>query len=69
MLVDGKWMENWQPVLKADEQGASRARFRVFATGSPRMAAPDRRGRTVSKPSPVDIVYTSRSFAHGPAGR
>ncbi len=21
MLVDGKWMENWQPVQKADEQG------------------------------------------------
>ncbi len=21
MLVDGKWMENWQPVQKADEKG------------------------------------------------
>lgn len=21
MLVNGKWVENWQPVQKADEQG------------------------------------------------
>ncbi|CAM5336177.1 hypothetical protein ATER59S_00047 [Aquamicrobium terrae] len=35
MLVDGKWIENWQPVQKADEKGRfvrQVSSFRTFVT-------------------------------------
>ena len=43
MLVDGKWVADWQPVQKADEQGPLRPPdLAASATGSRRMAAPAR---------------------------